>query len=66
MPDEIHQAKQLLVEGKDAKVFFIEFLKALDVFDIQVQGFGGVNELTGFLGQIRRMQISEKWLHLLA
>ena len=54
MPDDIHQPKQLLVEGKDAKVFFIEFLKALDISDIQVQDFGGVNELTGFLGQLRK------------
>lgn len=49
---EITHAKQLLVEGRDEEVFFGALLAeiGLDAV-IQVQGFGGVNELPGFLKQ---------------
>jgi hypothetical protein len=49
---EIARAKQLLVEGRDAEVFFGALLAeiGLDAV-IQVQVFGAVNELPGFLKQ---------------
>lgn len=49
---EITYAKQLLVEGKDSQVFFGALLAevGLDAV-IQVQDFGGVNELPRFLKQ---------------
>jgi hypothetical protein len=38
-----------LVEGRDAEVLSIAFLAHLNVVDVQVQNFGGVSELQGFL-----------------
>ena len=51
-PKEITHAKQLLVEGKDAEVFFGALIAeiGLDAV-IQVQDFGGVKDLPGFLRQ---------------
>ena len=42
-------AFQLLVEGKDPRKFFEKFVKHLDLAGIQVQNFGGVDELKKFL-----------------
>ena len=40
---------QLLVEGNDQRNFFEAFIDHLRLTDVQVQNFGGVNELRGFL-----------------
>ena len=48
-PARIERPFQLLVEGKDPRNFFEAFIKHLTLAGIQVQNFGGVNELRGFL-----------------
>jgi hypothetical protein len=49
---EITRAKQLLVEGRDAEVFFGALIAEIGLNAvIQVQNFGGVNELPAFLKQ---------------
>ena len=48
---EINKAKQLLVEGNDADYFFTVFLEELGLTEIQVQNYGGIDELRGFLKQ---------------
>ena len=45
----IESAFQLLVEGNDARNFFEKFVEHLDLAGIQVQNFGGVDELKRFL-----------------
>ena len=40
---------QLLVEGNDQRNFFTAFLRHISREDIQIQNFGGVNDLRGFL-----------------
>ncbi len=41
---------QILVEGRDAEVFFEEFCRHFHVdHKVQIQNFGGVKELKGFL-----------------
>ncbi len=40
---------QLLVEGNDQRNFFEAFIKHLSLTDVQIQNFGGVKELRGFL-----------------
>lgn len=51
-PVQPTSAIQLLVEGKDQGNFFGELVKYLRIEDLQIQDFGGVNELKGFLGVI--------------
>lgn len=46
---KIEKPKQLLVEGNDQRNFFEAFIKHLSLPDIQVQNYGGVGELRGFL-----------------
>ena len=46
---QIESAIQLLVEGKDPYNFFEAFITHLSLANIQIQNFGGVNELRGFL-----------------
>ncbi len=48
-PRGITAAKQLLVEGKDAEVFLGALLKHMELTGIQIQNFGGKDELRGFL-----------------
>lgn len=48
-PNTIEKKKQLLVEGNDQRNFFEAFIKRLNRQDVQIQNFGGVNELRGFL-----------------
>ena len=48
-PTEIKKEIQLLVEGNDQQNFFRAFVAHLSREDVQVQNFGGVNELAGFL-----------------
>ena len=52
MPKPVQPTKaiQLLVEGKDQGNFFDELVNHLKIEDLQIQDFGGVNELKGFLG----------------
>jgi len=52
-PRQITCEKQLLVEGNDADAFFAAFLNHLGVADIQIQNFGGINELRSFLKALR-------------
>ena len=47
--EEIKSAIQLLVEGNDQRNFFEAFIEHLSLANIQIQNFGGVNELRGFL-----------------
>ncbi len=46
---EIKSAIQLLVEGNDQRNFFEAFIKHLSLANVQIQNFGGVSELGGFL-----------------
>ena len=46
---QIESAVQLLVEGNDPRNFFEAFIEHLSLADIQVQNFGGIYELRGFL-----------------
>ena len=46
---EITSAIQLLVEGNDPRNFFEAFIEHLSLANIQIQNFGGVNELRNFL-----------------
>ncbi len=48
---EIESGTQLLVEGKDQQNFFESFIKHLSLENIQIQNFGGVDELPNFLKQ---------------
>ncbi len=48
-PKEIKSRVQLLVEGNDQRNFFEAFIEHLSLADIQIQNFGGVNELRAFL-----------------
>ena len=45
----IESPVQLLVEGNDQRNFFEAFIEHLSLSNIQVQDFGGVSELRGFL-----------------
>ena len=53
MPEykEIKMTKQLLVEGDDADYFFSALLEELSISEIQIQNYGGKDELKGFLKQ---------------
>ncbi len=46
---EIESAIQLLVEGNDPRNFFEAFVEHLSLANIQIQNFGGVQELPNFL-----------------
>ena len=48
---KIELGVQLLVEGKDPQNFFGALVKHLSLKDIQIQNFGGVNDLPAFLKQ---------------
>ena len=48
-PVSIDDPVQLLVEGKDPRNFFEKFIAYLNLAEIQLQNFGGVNDLKGFL-----------------
>lgn len=48
---EIESGVQLLVEGKDQKNFFEAFVNHLSLEGIQIQDFGGVDQLPPFLKQ---------------
>lgn len=48
-PKGIEKKKQLLVEGNDQRNFFKAFIQRLALQDVQIQNFGGVNQLRNFL-----------------
>ncbi|MXZ72405.1 MAG: hypothetical protein F4Z04_13005 [Acidobacteria bacterium] len=48
-PERIEYGIQVLVEGNDARNFFNALVAHMEVVGVQVQNFGGVNELRGFL-----------------
>jgi len=48
----IESSVQLLVEGNDQRNFFEAFAIHLGIDNIQVQNFGGVNELSDFIGNL--------------
>lgn len=52
-PKRVARPKQLLVEGRDAEVFFHALLDDVRVTGVQVQNFGGKDELRGFLKALR-------------
>lgn len=55
MPDPkgIEASKQLVVEGKDALLFFNALVAKLGISDVQIQDFGGVSDLGDFLDALR-------------
>ena len=48
-PTQLILPIQLLVEGNDQRNFFGALIKQLSLSNIQIQNFGGVDELRGFL-----------------
>lgn len=48
-PRKIESAVQLLVEGKDSEGFFKALIRHLGLTSVQIQDFGGVNDLRNFL-----------------
>ena len=46
---QIESAVQLLVEGNDPRNFFEAFIEHLSLANIQIQNFGGIYELRGFM-----------------
>jgi hypothetical protein len=52
-PRPITEARQLVVEGRDAEGFFRALLRELGLSGIQVQNFGGIGELADFLKALR-------------
>ncbi|NUM78095.1 hypothetical protein HUU40_27345 [candidate division KSB1 bacterium] len=58
---QIAAAKQLLVEGRDAEKFLQALIKTIGRDDLQVQNYGGVDELQGFLkALVRTREFREK------
>lgn len=54
-PQNIELPIQLIVEGRDQVNFFTEFVKRLALTDIQVQNYGGGDELRHFLPALVNM-----------
>ncbi|MBM4048078.1 MAG: hypothetical protein FJ279_23500 [Planctomycetes bacterium] len=52
-PRHITATKLLVVEGRDAEAFFNALLRHLGLAGVQVQSFGGKDELPGFLKALR-------------
>ena len=48
-PQQIEHPVQLLVEGKDDANFFRAMLRHMSITGVQMQDYGGVNALRGFL-----------------
>lgn len=48
-PEQISSSTQLLVEGNDGRNFFDALCRHLDATEVQIQNFGGIDELAGFL-----------------
>ncbi len=60
-PRVIQSPKQLLVEGRDAEAFFHPFLESMGVSGVQIQNYGGIDELAPFLKQF---VLSPQYRHL--
>ena len=58
-PRPIENEVQLLVEGNDQRNFFEAFLEHLHIDGVQIQNFGGVSELDGFLGALVNARLFE-------
>ncbi|MEK9138831.1 MAG: DUF3226 domain-containing protein [Bacteroidota bacterium] len=52
-PRQIEQQRQLVVEGRDCAAFFTALMKEVGIAGVQVQDFGGKDELIGFLKALR-------------
>lgn len=52
---DIDKPRQLVVEGRDAEEFFKALLRDMGLAEIQVQNFGGKDELPRFLDALKRM-----------
>ncbi len=52
-PRVITEARQLLVEGRDAEVFFSALIRSMGMTGLQVQDFGSIYELQAFLKAFR-------------
>lgn len=48
-PVECTDPRQLLVEGEDARHFFLALIRHLNLGEIQIQNFGGIKQIHGFL-----------------
>ena len=55
-PTEIKSKIQLLVEGNAQRNFFEAFIDHLSLTDVQVQNFGGVDDLRSFLSILVKRQ----------
>ncbi len=55
IPGPIEKPKQLLVEGPDEIAFFQYLLRHLEIVDIQIQSYGGVNSLKKWFKAFVRM-----------
>ena len=53
-PKAIVEPKQLVVEGRDAEEFFNALMREMNLTGVQVQNYGGKDELRGFLSGLRR------------
>ena len=54
-PARLHSDVQLIVEGNDHRNFFEATLEHLSITGIQIQNFGGVNELGDFLALLVKL-----------
>lgn len=54
-PSTINQPKQLLVEGRSAVSFFSAFISYYNLSGFQIQDFGGIDELRGFLKALKNI-----------
>ena len=52
-PLRITESKQLVVEGRDAEGFLDALLRHMELTGIQIQNFGGKDELRGFLKALK-------------
>lgn len=53
---QIKYNKQILVEGRDAYYFFIQALEAYKIDNVQVVDFGGIKDLTAFIGTWKKLE----------
>ena len=54
-PNRLEFRRQLLVAGRDQWNFFQALIRHMNIGDIQIQNFGGVNDLTGFVMNLVEM-----------
>ena len=65
-PGSPYLKTQLLVEGRDYLNFLEALVDRLQLTDIQIQNFGGVSELRGFLGALVNQSRFYETVHSLA